>query len=336
MTLSNLDLVMSYLAQGPNQHRPAAINPTSIASQELMKEAEAWFPEAHTNPETMARLALAGHELLGFDSVMPAFSVHQESAALGADMDWGAPDMMPDAKDAKYADFSDIIIPENVLEKPSIAVVLRALEILKAKVGQNAAVFSKVMGPWTLSYHMAGTQNFLLTVGRKKFDPVKKMLEQLAPLTIKVANAQLEAGADAVVLADHATGNLVGAYHYRDLLLPLHKEIMKEIKGPVILHVCGRSLDRMDYFAQTGIKAYHFESANNAQKALEIVDGRIALTGNINNPQVLLQGTPEDVRQAVRQVISDGIRLVSPECAVPLTTPIANLKALTAACREGF
>lgn len=336
MTSTPLDLVMSYLSGGPDGDRPAAVNPTSIACRELMKEAGAWFPEAHVNHETMARLALAGHEILGFDSVMPAFSVHQESAALGADMDWGSPEMMPDAKNALYADFSDVVIPENILEKPSISVVLRALEIMKAKLGSRAAVFGKVMGPWTLSYHMAGTQNFLLTVGRKKFDQVRRMLEQLAPLTIKVANAQFAAGADVVVLADHATGNLVGAYHYRDLLLPLHQQIMKEINGPVILHVCGRSLDRMDYFAQTGVKAYHFESANNARKALEIVDGRIALTGNINNPQTLLEGSPEDVRAAVRQVVADGIKLVSPECAVPLTTPVANLKALTAACREGF
>ncbi len=37
----------------------------------------------------MADLALAGHEILGFDTVMPEYSVHQESAVLGCDVDWG-------------------------------------------------------------------------------------------------------------------------------------------------------------------------------------------------------------------------------------------------------
>lgn len=336
MKSTSYNLVMSYLFGGRPGVRPAAITPTSVACQELMKAAEAWFPEAHLNPETMARLALAGYELVGFDSVMPEYSVHQESAALGSEMDWGGPEMMPDGKTFPHADFSDIEIPQNILEKPSMSVVLKALEILRRQVGGQAVVIGKVMGPWTMSYHMAGTQNFLMAVGRKKTDQIKKMIESLAPVTIKFANAQFKAGADIVVVADHATGNLVGAYHYRDYLFPLHKAIMQEISGPVILHVCGRTLDRMDLFAQTGIDAYHFESANDAAEALKIVDNRISLTGNINNPQVLLEGTPEDVRASVRAAVQAGIKLVSPECAIPLKTPMANLKALTSACKEGF
>lgn len=336
MKSTSYNLAMSYIFGGRDGDRPAAINPTSVACRELMAAAEAWFPQAHTNPEAMARLALAGHELLGFDSVMPEYSVHQESAALGAEMDWGAPDMMPDGKTFPYADFSDIIIPDNLLEKPSMAVVLRALEILRRQVGGKALILGKVMGPWTLSYHMAGTQNFLTAVGRKKYDQVRRMIESLAPVTISYANAQFRAGADAVVVADHATGNLIGPHHYRELLLPLHQAVMKAINGPVILHVCGRTLDRMDMFAATGADVYHFESANDPAAALKAVNGRISLTGCVNNPQVLLEGTPEDVRAAARSVVKAGIKLVSPECAVPLTTPIANLKALTAAVKEGF
>lgn len=330
------NLAMSYIFGGRDGDRPAVINPTSVACRELMAAAEAWFPRAHTDPETMARLALAGHELLGFDSVMPEYSVHQESAALGVETDWGAPDMMPDGKTFPHADFSDIVVPENILEKPSMAVVLRALEILRRQVGGRALIIGKVMGPWTLSYHMAGTQNFLTAVGRKRFDQVDKMIRGLAPVTVAFANAQYRAGADVVVVADHATGNLIGPKHYRDLLWPLHKEMMREINGPIILHVCGRTIDRMDMFADTGIDVYHFESANDPAEALRAVGGRISLTGCVNNPRVLLEGSPEEVRTAARQIIAAGIKMVSPECAVPLTTPLANLKALTAAVKEGF
>jgi len=330
------NLTMSYIYGGREGDRPAAVNPTSVACLDLMAAAEAWFPEAHLKPETMARLALAGHEAAGFDSVMPEYSVLQESAALGVEVEWGSPEMMPEGKTFPHADFSAITVPENILEKPSLAVVLKALEILRREVGGRATIIGKVMGPWTLSYHLAGTQNFLLTVGRRKYDLVRKMLETLVPVTIKFARAQFRAGADVVVLADHVTGNLVGPHHYRDLLLPFHKAMMPEIGGPVILHVCGRTLDRMDYFARTGIDVYHFESANPVSEAVKIVDGRIALSGNINNPTLLLGGTPEDVRREVRAVIAAGIKLVSPECAVPLITPLANLKALTAAVKEGF
>ncbi|MDR0354603.1 MAG: MtaA/CmuA family methyltransferase [Deltaproteobacteria bacterium] len=330
------NLVMSYIYGGRLGDRPAAITPTSIACQELMEKSEAFFPEAHLNPEAMARLALAGHELLGFDSVMPAYSVHQESAAFDVDMDWGSPNMMPDGKSFPYQDFGDVVIPNDILEKPSLAVVLRALEILRRTVGGQATIIGKVMGPWTLSYHMVGTQRFLTAVGKKKYDLVTKMVESLVPVTVAFANAQFRAGADAVVVADHATGNLVGPYHYRDLLLPIHKRMFPLINGPVILHVCGRTLDRMDLFAESGVDVYHFESANDAGEALAKADKKIALAGNINNPEVLLDGSPEEVFQKTREAIDAGLNLIAPECAIPLTTPIANLRAIVEAVRQGF
>jgi [methyl-Co(III) methanol-specific corrinoid protein]:coenzyme M methyltransferase len=62
----------------------------------------------------------------------------------------------------------------------------------------------------------------------------------------------------------------------------------------------------------------------------------MCLVGNVNNPQTLLQGTPEDVRKQVRYAIEAGVNIIAPECAVPLTTPIENLKALVAAVHEGY
>ncbi len=329
-------LFLSALFGGRRGSRPPAGNPTSIACKELMSACGAFFPEAHTNPRVMADLAIAGHEVAGFDTVMPEFSVHQESAALGCEVDWGSPERMPDAKNAPHADFSDVTIPETILEKPSLRTVLEAIAILRREVGDRVGIIGKVMGPWTLSYHLAGTQNFLLQVGLGETEKVTRMLRQLMPLTIAFANAQLRAGADAVVLADHATGNLVGPYHYRDLLLPLHREITAAIGGPVILHVCGNCLDRLELFADSGVDAYHFEWQVNAKVAVERIGSRVSLVGNVNNPKVLLQGTPEDVYRQTRYAIDAGVDIIGPECAIPLATPLANLQAIAAACREGY
>ncbi len=329
-------LFLSALFGGRRGARPPAGNPTSIACEELMKSCGAFFPEAHLNPRAMADLAIAGHEIAGFDTVMPEFSVHQESAALGCEVDWGSPERMPDAKNAPNADFSDVTIPEAILEKPSLRTVLEAIALLRREVGGRAGIIGKVMGPWTLSYHLAGTQNFLLQVGLGETTKVTRMLRQLMPLTIAFANAQLRAGADAVVLADHATGNLVGPYHYRDLLLPLHREITAAIDGPIILHVCGNCLDRLELFADSGVDAYHFEWQVDAKAAVERIGSRVSLAGNVNNPKALLQGTPEDVYNQARYAIDAGVDIIGPECAIPLATPLANLQAIAAACREGY
>ena len=341
MKPSPRNLIMSALFNGRKGPRPPVGNPTSIVCHDLMDATGIGFPEAHLNPQAMADLALAGHELIGFDTVMPEYSVHQEAAALGCRVDWGHRDMMPDAVTTPYADFSDVEVPDNLLEKPSLKVVLEAISLLRRRVGDKVAVVGKVMGPWTISYHTAGTQNFLLNVGLAGRDPAKKaavqrMLEQLMPVTIAFAKAQFQAGADVVVLADHATGNLVGPYHYQEYLLPLHKIITAEIGGPLILHVCGNCTDRLELFAESGVDAYHFEWQVDAKEAVRRVGDKISLVGNINNPEVLFNGTPETVREQVRYSVAAGVNIIGPECAIPLGTPLANLRAIVEAAHEGY
>ena len=336
MKLNSHNLVMSAIFNGRRGSRPAVGNPTSIACHGLMDKAGVSFPEAHLNPNAMAELAFAGHDILGFDTVMPEYSVVQEAAALGARVDWGDRDKMPDVKEFPNADFSDITVPSDFLEKPSCRVVLEALSLLRRHVGGRAAIIGKVMGPWTMSYHMAGTQNFLLAVGMGETAKVNKMLRQLMPLTIAFINAQFAAGADVVVLADHATRNLVGPYHYEQYLLPIHQEITSQVGGPIILHVCGNCSDRLELFARSGVDAYHFEWQVDSKEAVRRIGDQVSLVGNVNNPQTLLQGTPEDVRKQARYAIEAGVHMIGPECAIPLSTPLANLRAIVEAAREGY
>lgn len=330
------NLVMSAMFGGRRGIRPATGNPTSVVCHDLMEKADVFFPEAHLNPQAMAELALAGHEVVGFDTVMPEYSVVQEAAALGAQVDWGDRDKMPDVKGFPNADFSDIFVPQDFLEKPSCRVVLDAISILRRQVGGRVAIIGKVMGPWTLSYHMAGTQNFLLAVGMKESEKVVRMLRQLIPASIAFINAQFAAGADIVVLADHATGNLVGPHHYKEYLLPIHQEITAQVGGPIILHVCGNCSDRLDLFAESGVDAYHFEWQVDSKEAVQRIGSRVSLVGNINNPQTLLQGTPEDVYTQARYAIDAGVHLIGPECAIPLSTPIENLRAIVEAACAGY
>jgi len=326
---------LSALFGGRQGDRPPVGNPTSIVSIELMEKTGIFFPQAHLEAEPMAGLAAAGHEILGFDSIMPEYSVQQEAAALGCEMDWGSPSMMPDARTHPIQRIEDLVIPENLLEKPSLKVVLEALSLLRRQYGDEAAIVGKVMGPWTISYHLAGTQNFLLWAITDP-DKVRRYLEALKEVTVLFAKAQFQAGADVVVLADHATGDLVSPKTYEKFLLPVHQEMVQRIGGPLILHICGNCADRLRMFVEAGFDGYHFEWQVDAREAVRVVNGEISLVGNINNPTTLLRGTPEDVRQQVRYSVEAGVDIIAPECAVPLQTPLRNLQAIVEAAQEGY
>jgi [methyl-Co(III) methanol-specific corrinoid protein]:coenzyme M methyltransferase len=89
-------------------------------------------------------------------------------------------------------------------------------------------------------------------------------------------------------------------------------------------------------FAKSGADAYHFERQVDARKAVEKIGKQVSLVGNVNNPQVLFLGTPEQAYQQARDAIDAGVNIIGPECAIPLATPMENLKAIVAAAREGY
>jgi [methyl-Co(III) methanol-specific corrinoid protein]:coenzyme M methyltransferase len=153
------------------------------------------------------------------------------------------------------------------------------------------------------------------------------MLHSLMSFTKIFAASQLEAGAHMVTIADHATRNLVGPKVYGDFVKPLHKVMNKEFPNKLILHCCGNTEDRVTLFEEAGFPLYHFESANNIETIASLAHN-MKLTGCVNNPTVLLNGSRKDVIEQVKNILSYGIDILSPECAVPMKTPNANLKAM--------
>jgi hypothetical protein len=59
---------------------------------------------------------------------------------------------------------------------------------------------------------------------------------------------------------------------------------------------------------------------------------RLALMGGISNFK-LLRGTPEEIAADSQAAAAAGIDVVGPECAIPLATPLANLKGIAAGRR---
>jgi len=301
-------------------------SPTSVATVEQMELTSAYFPDVHLDATKMARLAAGAYEILGYDAIMPVFSVIQESAALGCDIDWGAAADMPTARNTLWEESEEVRLPDDFLERPSIAVVLDAIRLLRAQY-PHVAIIGKMMGPWTLAYHVHGLQAFL-TETILEPDKVRRFLDRLKAVTLTFGRAQIAAGADVLCLADHATGDLVRGSMYRDLLQPIHRELIAELGCPIVLHICGNTLDRIGYIADAGFDAFHFDSKVDAFDAVRAVGGRISLVGNVNNPTVLYTGTPEQAAEQARYALTAGVQVLGPECAVPLRTPIANLRAI--------
>lgn len=333
-TMTPRQRVLNALQGKPVDRTPCA-NPTNVITVELMDLVDAPFPDACRDAELNARLAATGYTELGFDSIMPYFTIIQESSALGCEMQWEQKDNWPTVRMSRpiWKGPEDVRIPPGFLEHQDTLAITRSIEILRQEFGDEVAIIGKTMGPWTLGYHVFGVENFLLMTIDDP-DKVKRSMDKLKEISVLFGEAQIAAGADALTFPDHATGDLVSGEYYRKFLLELHQEMAERLKVPLILHICGNTLDRLDYIAQTGMAAFHFDSKNDPKKAMEIAAGRIRLVGNINNPQTLYARGPAEVRQEVYRALDAGVQLIAPECAVPLATRLENLMEIPRAVKD--
>jgi MtaA/CmuA family methyltransferase len=333
-SMNSRQRVLAALKREPVDRTPVC-NPTSVATVELMDLVDAPFPEANRDPERMARLAATSYTELGFDSIMPVFTIIQESSALGCSIQWEQKDNWPTVRMSEpiWRQPEDIVIPSNLCTHPDTRCVTDCIKILKKEYGDEAAIIGKTMGPWSLAYHGYGVETFLLM---SLDDPgkTKKSLDALKEATVEFGLAQIEAGADALTLPDHATGDLVSGEYYQRYLRDMHIELAERLPVPIILHICGRTVDRMEYIAQTGMAAFHYDSKNNPEESMAIVRDRISLVGNINNPETLFSKGPEAVRAEVFRNLDSNVQLVGPECAIPLQTTIENLKEIPRSVRQ--
>jgi len=306
--------VLAALRREPVDRTPVC-NPTSIATVELMDLVDAPFPDANRVPELMARLAATSYTELGFDSIMPVFSIIQESSALGCKLQWEQKDNWPTVRmrEPIYHDVEDIKIPANFLTHQDTRCVIEAIKILRKEFGEEVAII-------VMSLDDPGK--------------TKACLDKLKEATIEFGLAQIEAGADALTLPDHATGDLVSGEYYARYLRDLHIEFAEKLPVPLILHICGKTEDRMEFIAQTGMAAFHYDSKNDPVESMRIMRNRTSLVGNINNPETLFSKGPEEVRKEVIKNLEAGVQLVGPECAIPLQTAIENLKEIPKAVKD--
>jgi len=326
------DRFLNALAGKPVDRTPVA-NPTSIVTSDLQEAEGISFPDAHFHAEQMAALAMAGHTRFGYDVVFPVFAggTH-EAEALGVPVRWGDKDHMPACEAPIWQRADDIFVPDDFLDHPAISTPIEAIRILSSEVGDRVGVVGKVYGPWSLAYHLFGLAPFLkMTI--KDPGEVTAILEGLMEPAILFANAQIEAGADALCWGAHITADLIRPEAYSKFLMDIDQRLVAEINAPLILHCCGNTMDRIELFNESTMAAFHFESRNDPYQMKN--KAAIPLIGNINNTVTLLEGSREDIKREVYRALDAKIDIIAPECAVPLNAPMDNIKAV-AECVEDY
>lgn len=318
--------VLSAIAGGRVDRVPAT-SVSQTGTYEQMEKIGVWWPEAHLNGEDMARLAMAAYELTGLETAKVPFGQAVEAEAMGCKLRFEKD--IPAVIEPALKDLSDLRVPEDFLSLGRIPVVVKAVGLLKDRVGDSLPVMASIVGPFSLAGMLINmTAFFLLLI--KDINPVKGALNDLIELSIGYADSLREAGADVIVIEDMMAAQ-VSPPLCGELILPAWKELRARTEGLTVLHVCGNATRHLEMMVESGADAISVEEKTSLEAAVKAASGRAAVIGNVDPVKTLLMGEPTDVEREAEAAIRGGVDLLAPGCSLAPGTPLKNVRAMVKA-----
>ena len=297
------------------------------------------FPEIHSDAHKMAGAAASTFQLFGFECAVVPFDMGVEAEALGSQVNYytGHEDILYPtiAKGlAEKVQDLNIRVPSDLARTGRVPLVMEAIRLLKKEVGDKVAVGSWVLGPYTLAGQLVDIGDLAKTAF-KKTDMVSRVLDTLDGVLISIIRIYKEAGADYVTVREMgAGGDILSPRMFALLIRPHLERIFAAVESPKILHMCGDTDIIVDQMALCGADAISVEQKNHVAESRQKLGPKALIFGNVDAYNVLVKGTPEDVENAVKGAITNGVNAIWPGCDIWPTAPVENMKALMAAVQR--
>ncbi|WP_292380448.1 methylcobamide:CoM methyltransferase MtaA [Methanosarcina sp. UBA289] len=311
---------------------------TQTGIVELMDEVGAAWPEAHTNPELIAKLAIANYELSGLEAVRLPYCLTVLVEAMGCEINMGTKNRQPSVVAHPYPkSLDDAAIPADLLQRGRIPAVLEAIKIVREKVGPDVPIIGGMEGPITIASDLVSVKSFMKW-SIKKTDLFEQALDLSTEAAIIYANAMVEAGADVIAIADPvASPDLMSPDSFRQFLQSRLQKFSASVNSVTVLHICGKVNAILSDMADCGFEGLSVEEKiGTAKVGKELIGDRARLVGNISSPFTLLPGPIDKIKAEAKEALEGGVDVLAPGCGIAPMTPLENIKAMVAARDEFY
>jgi len=336
MELTPKERVIGIL-KGEDIDRPPCFSGMGSVSVHAMEGIE--WNEVHKDAEKMANLARASQKECWMDSVVVPFDLNVEGEALGGEVKFyeqhGTESLLYPLIPKKFVKKAeDIQIPEKLEDKGRIPIVVEAVKKVKDLVGDEVAVGSYVLGPFTLAGQVMELDE-LMKMSLRNPEELTSILALLKEVGSKVADIFTRAGADYITVRPMGAGtDLLSPRLFGKLVQPVLKDLVEGIDNLKILHMCGTATPLVEMLHDCGANALSFDHKTDLSEARKILGEKAIIFGDIDSVKVLLNGSKEDIKRSVIKALESGVDGIMPGCDIWPLTPCSNIKAMVDATRK--
>ncbi len=304
-TYTPLQRVLTALSGKEPDRVPLFLLPNLHGARELNLSIKDYF----SRPENVAEGQVRMQERYNYDCYSGFFYGAVEAEAFGMDTifrDDGPPNSgTPVIQDP--AQIKDLE-PPSVEQSPRLQEVLKTIQILKKKAGDEIPVVGVAISPFSLPVMQMGFGPYIeLMFGNPEaFGQLMKVNETFC---VQWANAQLQAGATAICYFDPVSSpTITPREFYIKTGFEVAKRTLARIAGPTATHLAsGRCLSVVDDLAQTGtaiVGASCLEDLSQLKKACK---GKLTVLGNLNGIEMRRW-----TRQKAEAIVKDAIAKAAP------------------------
>jgi uroporphyrinogen decarboxylase len=336
----------------------------AIAHRFLIPKTGVRFREYYADPETMLRTQILAQKWLMENIRTDAFGITGpwvgawsdfqntfEAGSLGCpivfpddDIPWVGPGWVKTDADLQTLDGMDFIhtginARQIAFRKAMLAIADKYPVCFQGGdvfcPGAQASLTHTSDGPFGVAGDLMGqTELFLAT--KQRPDLVRELLrivtdKLIAYLDFCWEEEQLPRPRDFAWTDDLAVS--LSAETYRDVVLPSERRLRFHFDGRLSLHMCGKTDHLLDIFVND-LQIHEFQGYGyqvSLDRLAAAMGGQVVLIGNVN-PMLIQKGTPEQVREATRNVIETlgplrGV-IVQDGSNIPPDSPLENINAM--------
>jgi len=238
----------------------------------------------------------------------------------------------------RISDIDDLQVPDPHTDGllPFVIARLRWASPVIEDMGHRIR-FSIARGPLNIASFLMGTTEFLMAL-KTDPGPIHKLLRLITDFLRQWLQLQQESfpSIDGVMILDDVVG-FIGSEDFDEFAFPYLKELFDTRLSVRFFHndaSCSQSIGR---YAQMGVNLYNPGSGDGITKLRQLAGPEVTILGNIPARDVLADGSPDQVRQAVKEMLSqikDRRRWI-PSCGggMPPGVGTENIKAFINAVR---
>lgn len=220
---------------------------------------------------------------------------------------------------------------------------LETVLLIKKTVGDQLYVRGNCdQAPFSLACSLRTPEAFMMDLMTTP-ERADRLLVLCTEICLQYLRLMAATGADMLSNGDSPAGPaMISPAMYARYALPYERALADEAKvlgKDYALHICGNTDLILEQMATLEVDMLDLDYLTPIERIYEVLHGRIALCGTIDPSGVMALGTPQQVRNKTRELLSlyrDEPRLIiNAGCALPPTTPEANIRALVETAQEG-